>query len=394
LKVFLLAIFLIFGMTTQFNLEMDNNNPIHLAVPTTSSATSLVLKFRFPSATQGAIGPSQYGSSGLSYMQYIGVAFPSTMSTELAFNTAGNPLYSCSLTDGTNTFAVTARVPTTSSIASTIAAETTVAYCQLTETGTTLVPLRTGAGFTYTLTLTFTNALSSSFIRAVTLFTSTSNHPEKQIIDSIPVIGTLALYGNYQTFTNKLLEVQTNSFSITTGPSLGSTNQIIYPYNAFDINVQLKSNTFLTAADFLIVFRYPLDTVSGPTSITSTAINTEALNGPLLGNLVVSPFGNTATTGAFYIGGVTENVIPNRTFQLSLKGWIAKDTNVANPKNLEIMVYYKNTYSIVSYVSTIILNIQTSSITLTAGHPENWDIWRNGAWPIKFTLKSNNDLIN
>ena len=58
--------------------------------------------------------------------------------------------------------------------------------------------------------------------------------------------------------------------------------------------------------------------------------------------------------------------------------------------NLIMKIYYKNSYSIISYsqISTKFLNISPSPIKMDVGHPENFDIFRSGVFPMKFKFNS------
>jgi len=320
------------------------------------------------------------------------VAFPPSVgAADLLFD-QGVLKFGCALTDGTNTYLVTAVQPVTSVITSTLAVESNIAYCRLDDISSN-VPLKTGLGVVYRLTITLTSVkiASTNFLRAISLFTATSNNPDKMIIDSIPVIGTAALYGDYTAATPKALDIMNASVTVTQGPSVATATTTVYAYNQFDVSLTLKANSFITAADHIIVFRYPTNTVSPATTVLTTAAAANDANQVLLaGNLAVQPFG----TDALYLTGVTEDLIPNRQFVLTLKGWKALDTNIGTPAALMVVVYYKNTFSILSYVQNNIFNVAKDSLTITANHPESWDVYRGGAWPIAFTFKTGTDLVN
>jgi len=304
------------------------------------------------------------------------------MATELAFDVVGTK-YGCSLSDGSTTaYSLTAERPELSKINNSVAVESTIAYCRINDESNNL-PLKTGAATVYTLTLKFaTFKFSSTFIRGISLFTSTANHPEKIIIDSIPVLGSFALYGDYRSFSNKLMEI--NGTPKAENPSAASAKETLYPYNTVDVTINLRAKSYISAADYLIVFRYPSSTVDGPTSVTSNKVSDDSNSGPLGGTLTVKSFG----TDMFYIDGVTENLYLERTFQLVIKGFKAKDTNLASAAAFDVMLFYKNTYSIVAFTTVNLFTINKPTVTITtAKHPENWDIWRHGAWPVTFSFK-------
>ena len=65
-------------------------------------------------------------------------------------------------------------------------------------------------------------------------------------------------------------------------------------------------------------------------------------------------------------------------------------TDILTNRDLIVIIYYKNTYSIISYSKTLnIFTISKTVITINSiKHPEDWDIYRNGAWPFQFTFKT------
>jgi len=211
------------------------------------------------------------------------------------------------------------------------------------------------------------------------------------IIDSIPVVGSLAIYGDYTTASPKALDITNAAVTVTQGPASATAGSTVYAYNQFDVTLTLKANSFISAADHIIVFKYPTDAVSpAGTVVTADAAPSDTLQVALKGNLGVKTFG----TDGIYLDGVGEDLIPNRQFKLTLKGWKSLDTNIASNLSLFAIVYYKNTYSVLSYVENKIFTISKSDMSLTANHPEFWDVYESGAWPIAFTFRTTNDLTS
>ena len=393
-KAISIIICLLLGLTTSFNLQSDNNNPITVTPPlNTQNGVVFTIRFSFPAATANAIGPSAYGSSGLNFGQFLGVAFPPSVGTsDLMFDQGSVAKFGCSLTDGTNTYAVTPVQPVASPIISTLTAENNVAYCKLTDK-TSNVPLKVGPSITYTLKITLTSVkiASTNFLRTISLFTATSNNPEKMIIDYIPVLGNAVLYTDYTTWTPKALDIVNAAVTVTQGPSASTSGTIVYPYNQFDVTLTLKANNFITAADHVIVFQYPTTTVTAAgTVLTAQAAANDPLQVALKGNLAIAPFGSNGV----FLSGVGEDLIPGRQFQISLKGWKALDSNIGVTGAITVLVYYKNTYSVLSSISNNIFLVTQDVLKVTANHPEFWDVYRGGAWPITFTLKTTNDLTS
>jgi len=380
-------------MTASFNLQPDITNPLMVLNPlTTSTGAVFTVKFSFPSATPNAIGPSAYGSSGLTLGQFIGIVFPPSVGTTDLTLDQGSNKYLCSLTEGTSTSIEVSAVPSSASSVNTQnVAENNIAYCRLDDLNYAY-PLKVGPGTVYTLKITLNTVkiASTNYLRSLTLFTSTSNNQDKIIIDSIPVLGTAALYADYTLFTPKALDLVTPLISVTQGPTTAIGGSIVYPYNQFDVTFNLKATTFISAADHLFVITYPANMISAPTSIINNqAASNDPLQAAVKGNLSIASFGSNGIA----INGITEDLIPGRTFQIVLKGWKALDNVIGGtPGLLSVIVYYKNTYSVLSYVSSGIFTVTQDSMTLKANHPEFWDVYRSGAWPITFSLKTTNDL--
>jgi hypothetical protein len=380
----LLIISMMIFMATAGNIIPDAQNSLQMNMPTNSvTGQSLTLRFSFPT-----------GSAGLNYKQYIGVVFPVSLATS-DLNFSNNPAnFGCALSDGTtNTYAVSAAYSTTSPTQS-LAAENNIAYCRLDEM--TNVPLK--AGVTYTLTLTLSIKVSTTqYVRQIGLFTSTANNAERVIIDSCPVFGTLGQYSDWEAYPTKpLLITNLDAPAVTTGPSSTNGAPTIYPYNSFDLTFLIKSTTFISVNDVYIVLRYPNNLVSGPQSISSVAqLDDSPLKAALKGTLALSAF----AADSILISGLGEDLIPEREFRVVLRGWKALDnyTNNANTidRALKLYVYYKNTYSVFSVSTNTNLQISQANILFSyIAHPEGWDIWRNGAWPMRFVFKPNTDLIN
>ena len=389
-KYFCLIICIIIGTCSSLNLIPSPSNPLQLnPANNANTGQQIDIKFSFPSAKAGYPYPYANGSGGLSYKQFFGVQFASTFGTELGFDAIllNNPKWSCLLTDGTNSYTVTAVVPILSPITSSLTVENYIAYCRLDDTSANM-PLKTGPAVSYTLSIILSGVkiVSSQFMRNIGLFTSTSNNPEKMIIDSIPVLGSMAQYTDPTAFATKAVDIASSSIAVNS--VVGATT--LYPYQSFDVYMTLKINTFITANDFIFVIRYPTACFTGPTSVITVAASSDPMQVAVGGTPLVSPFG----TGAFYISGITEDLIPGRQFQIVMKAWKALDLYIGIAQTLELDIYYRNTYSQISYTTVSLITISRSILVATANHPEFWDIHRNGAWPMTFTFNSPSDLTN
>ena len=385
IKAFCLTILILFTFTTQLNLIPDKNNPLIVEQPFQNNLPTFVIKFSFPSPTIQELAPKSLGSSGVVNNQFIGLQFPSTIGNTLNFDRS-TPKFGCQLSDGSYTYMLTP-VPSASSnlSGSNEPAEKNIAYCQLNDFSSN-VPLKTGPGITYTLRINLTFSLAASYIHNMALFTSTSNTPDKLIIDSLPVLGSVRIYSSP---SYNLLNLLNQSVVVTNGP--GIQTNTIYPGTTFGISIQLNSIGYITSADHLVVINFPSQTLSPPTSVTSTKAGNDALSGLLKGSLNFKQFG----TNSLVLQGIAENLVPGRKFNINLNGFTALNTDIGTPQDIQVIVYYKNTYSIVSSISTTsLITVNSAILTVTANHPEFWDIYRNAAWPITITFSSNVDLTD
>lgn len=375
IKAFLLALTLLISSCAASNIMPDAENPIQMKEPINSAnGQSLVFTFNI--------------ANTVNYNQFIGVVFPVPIATtDLNFDQASK--FTCALKDSAGTmYTVTAvRSDTT---------ENYIAHCRLDDTTNNV--LKTTV--TYMLTITLTNVkFTSNYVRTVGIFTSTTSLVNKLYIDSLPVFGTIATYGAYSTMTTRPFDIIATTVTPTSGPNASAGSGAIYSSNTFDIVLTVKVNSFITAADHYIVFRYPTTHVASPSStVLSTAISATSTDTKQMALKSTTTLGLQAFgTNALLLTNIGEDLVPNRTFQLTLKGWKAVaspaySSNTPTFGNLEVIVFYKNTYSTLSYSANSILQVTAAALTLTSAHPEGWDIFRSGAWPIKFTVSSNNDI--
>jgi hypothetical protein len=352
------------------NLIPNKQNPIVLNAPDVNNNPVVDVRFSFDNM-----------SNGVAFNQFIAVEFPPNVSSDLQFDQGNTNKYSCSLTDGTTTYTMVAVKPLVSS-------EGNIAYCQLTDTTNNIVKV---GNFKLSITLIGTK-ITSNYVRSMKMFTATSNKTTKMIMDQASFLGNVALYNDPLVYVNKAIDI--TSSSILLGSSV-VTN--IYPYQTFDISLNIKSNIFISQNDLLITFKYDKTVVSAAQSVISNSLNLGSTVDPLSAAIKGTLSLSTNTDGdIIMLNGVTEDLIPNRQFQLILKSWKALDQNTNTFSPLEMRVYYKNTHSLISYVkaSTNFFKISHSVITLTAEHPDGWDIFRSGIFPMKYTFTSAEELPN
>jgi hypothetical protein len=123
--------------------------------------------------------------------------------------------------------------------------------------------------------------------------------------------------------------------------------------------------------------------LNNPSLVTDIVAANDPLQVALKGTLSLKAFG----TGQVYIDGITEGLVPNRQFKLTFKGWKAADYSTTATSAVQLIVYYKNTYSVISFFNFNLITIAKDVTPLTANHPEFWDVYKTGAHPVLSQLK-------
>ncbi len=354
------------------NLIPDSQNPIHISPNRiTGSPIKIDLRFKFSP-----------GSYGLIYSNYLAVEFSEKMIDYLNYSLKNTPKYKCELTDS-NQIAYKLEAESTNEI------EKNIAFCKFTDKAFSQI---NNSKISFKLTITFDQSVKilPMLSKIIKLYTCSSTSTTRYIIDQAIFMGNIELYNDSQ--ETKLINIEKSSIKIGT-----STKLKIYPFQEFDVHLSIISNTFLSNSDFTLVFKFNKDYIGPPQSASSDNFLEEnpkenIISGPLIRNLIVNTsFGD----GMISLTGI-EDLIPNKKFTLILKNFRAleKTTDVSSP--LEMIIYYKNTYSVFThiFISQDFLKISPAEINITANHPDEWDIFRNGIFPMTFSFKSERDLFN
>jgi hypothetical protein len=280
------SILCLLGSIYTANIIPNKQNPIIVNTPNVNANPVIDVRFSFDKL-----------SSGIAFNQFIGVVFPPNVSSDLQFDQGANLKYSCSLTDGTITYKMTAEKP----IAPT---EGNIAYCKLTDTTNNFIKI---GNFKLSVTLIGTK-ITSNFVRSMKMFTSTSNKNSKIIMDQVSFLGNVALYNDPLVYVNKAIDI--TSSSILLGSSPVTT---IFPYQTFDISLNIKSNIFISQNDLLISFKFDKTVVSAAQSVISNSLNLGSTVDPLSAAVKGSLSLSTNTDGdTIMLGGIAEDLIPNR----------------------------------------------------------------------------------
>jgi hypothetical protein len=366
----------------------DPNFPVMIRYPrrtydstTTTGTANTVIEFRFrlPTRTKGAVS-----ASGIGYSQFIAVRFEEMTGL-------GNLNVDCALSSATVEYTVS-KVNSAVSDSSKAASDKTI-YCQLKDK----VNVKLNSSDTYTLTLTFGTMLSNALFQKIIIFTSSTNNEDAVIFDHATTFGTLMQYTNYENDdNNKIITISPNNpFTTITSPS-DAKFTTLYPNFTFDLRLIFKVEDFwiVNPNDFLFYLKYETTNFSAPNTIdteslpnASDSLNTRALTSGQLSF--------TAQTDGIIINGFKDgDLFPRKSFVLVLKGITTKDKNLGVTTTVRLEVYYKNTYSIVSYSKLNMNPVQIAQITATAHHPEYFYMYDGMGWPFQFNFTVNTKFEN
>lgn len=361
----------------------DPNFPVLIRYPrrtydstTTTGTASTVIEFRFrlPTRTKDLVT-----ASGITYSQFIAVRFEELTGL-------GNLSVGCSLSSATVEYTVS-KVNSAVSDSSKAASDKTI-YCQLLDrVNTKLV-----SGETYTLSLTFGTMLSNALFQKIILFTSSTNNEDAVIFDHATTFGTLMQYTNYENDdNNKIMTILPNSpLTTITSPS-DAKFTTLYPNFTFDLRIVVKVEDFwiVNPNDFLFYLKYEMASFSAPNTIDTEALTnssdsttTQALPA---GQLAFS----VQSDGLILTGFKDGDLYPRRSFILVLKGITSKDKNLGVTTTVRLEVFYRNTYSIVSYSKLNMNAVKIAEINASAHHPEYFYMYDGMGWPFQFNFSVN-----
>jgi hypothetical protein len=382
----ILSLFTILKISHGLNLIPDPIAPFTINRPTfiLTEPSEMIIRFSFPQGEEEKEDRKVESkkSNGLNYKQFIGLVFPPT-NGDIDLNSDLSIKHSCKLVDITNNIIITttAVLSTPSLLMPSVLADNNILYCRIDDLSSN-VPLKPGISYALSISLSTVKVVSTNFIRGLSLITTSSNNPEGIIIDSLPVLGTMAQYGNYYTYSTKPIVISSASVEVNSVSSLNTIN----PYSTFDLTITLTCSSYVNSLDTILSFRYPTDLVLPPTGVILNSIN-DSINSSL--TLSVKPFGSDS----IMINGL-DDYYPKEVISLTLRGWKALDSNTNVTKNLELILLYTNTNTVLSYSSFSVFTVARTVVNLSVNHPEYWDIYRNGAWPLKFTFSLSSTLNN
>lgn len=197
------------------------------------------------------------------------------------------------------------------------------------------------------------------------------------------------------------------SISPLSGPCANSEScSDIYLGNDIEIAVDIVCHSYIVQSEVSLLITYPINSVTYsknyPLSIETKQNGSDATDSL---SLPLSSLPNTSlkieliTVDSLIIRNIGENFIPSRKFKLIIKGLKVKDSlnsEYLNGNEFSFKLFYSNSFSIISYSTT---SLNFSKIIISSGyrgikHPEDWDLFQNGAWPLQFTFTVNSDIPN
>ena len=320
-------------------------------------------------------------SSGLIYKQYIGVLFENEEFFSNVISSTSSNTWSCGLKSTSVTFSVTSEEAKPGKIRSFVN-NNNIAYCRF-DDRLNVLPINQEL----TLIMTFSTKFSQDLIKQISLFTTTSNQPDQIIIDSLPVLGTIGY-----TLNSQIVSLNSVEETIKSGPS----TTIIYPYNKIDIKLGFSVQTSFTIMheDYIYVFKYNTTAFKATTNVSTVNASKEAKHLALVGGLTADVYeANSIRLN------IEENLVNERSFKISFNDWEALDTNTLTGSKVKLCIFYKNTYSLISYSEIFISPIQPariigeSNVAATVHHPEWFSLFDGMAWPLQFNFNFQQNLI-
>lgn len=380
-------LFLVFSLICLCSTDMivrDYNFPVMWKQASINTADrTLELRFRLPVRTK-TIGTTTSVAGGLAYGQFIGVRFQSG-----TYKFTDEIVSSCTLSSSVKTYSMTLAKEENSKYDSTTARDNYV-FCQLTDKENPTIPADT------TLTLSFNFVPSSpftpsSFIHNISIFTTTSNNPHGVIIDTTPSFGSIGLYKDYTDgANNNIIQISngggTNLATIITPASVDGYNTLYPGYTIHTrLVLEVKSLWQIDPDDYIFYVKFSQTSFTMP-----NALSTEKFSDSKNENKLSESLRLTQMTDGFLITGFNRDTLfPKRKFRLVLESMITKDLDLGITSKIHFYVYYKNTYSIVSYSSIDMDVVNKVSLKGTSvQHPENFPIYDGMGWPFQFKFRS------
>ena len=362
----ILFTFLVLLFTTQTKvLESNFANPILLANPYASTSTDLNLqvRFSFPEAKSGEIGPSKNASPTLDYLQVIAIQ------AEKSFFTSPG---TCSLKTSSITYTMTSSLDSSS---------LNTVFCRLADRNNQL-PLsvtENNKATVYTLTYSATNQnISTKFFNFVTIYTATSDKPNRVILSKLDYSLNFALTKQ---------PVNKDSTSVMQILSDTVDTSLVSAGTSFNMEISCEILQSLIIDDYIFLVTLTDNSVASlPSQISSSKFSDDSNHYGISDSLTLKDF----DTNYKQIVGIKENFVKGRKFKLKFSNLVAK-TKIGISTKLQLWIYYKNTLTPVCMAETEQgVSVKSGTIsTFYYSHESNGAaLWEYGVHFIKIFFKS------
>jgi len=243
------------------------------------------------------------------------------------------------------------------------------------------------AGRNYGLRLSLSTAAigTISTFRQIALYTSSSTvtSTERIIIDYNPNFADAALYSDFSAQSSAPLAIASTT-----------TAQTVAANTAFSLSFDLICNSYFRGSESNIVLQWDptvVNVTTGATFTVTSANSTQsgtptAIQTAYTGTLALTAIAGSTTTAL--LTGIGDDLVVNRTFKVSIAGFTTAVTGTSTASTVSVSVYYKNTYSIMSYSKFSLVNVTALSFTaFTVGAYDGWaQIRQRGAWNLQFSF--------
>lgn len=272
-----------------------------------------------------------------------------------------------------------------------------------------------GGDIYYNIYFSFNFYIPYQFTSNIELLIMTGGDYDKSVIyGHNPSFDIIGQYNDYKSKisinNNNSKEFILNSVDIVpkSGPCLIETSQCndVYYNNLFGLKFEIISNFSFLDLRYHgdIVFEIDnnlkavndsvktynkknIDIVTETLDISNILINNKDMNEDILPYVSIKPNSNI-----YRLESLDISLTKNDVLTFTIYNFTSKGTNLNKNLVISMKVYWKNTFSIISYYDYKLVGIKYTEIYSSINHAENWDIYENASWPINIKFTLNNSL--
>lgn len=424
-----IIIICIFFIKVNNKMQPSSQYPFILTNPHLNSKTDIIIKFSFNSLIQT--------STTLRHSNFLCIEFPYKVieDNEINFskrNEDGSLKYRCFLHDALNKIYVLYANTPSYEDENDSTYDKNIIFCQFLDEFNS-IPINTELTLIISLNTSFSN---TNVWQYVNMFVSTTNKKEKIILDYLPLVGSFYMYNQINS-ESSILSI--SKVQLESNRECPNGDCVIYPYEKVNIIMEVVANDFVpleTYANLVVQLDNNFLSFTDISEIYSEKasdleIEKELQKGQkdigfekyndfinynndleqdekkyinsinMINNNKYSLVNNKVQ---YLVTNIGENLVKNRKFKLILKQIEVSDINLKQSFGIELIVYSKNNFSILSYskkgnfeISPLpILNDTGKENEIFSGisNPNFIDIYQSGAWPITFKFLLKEQSIN